>query len=57
MTLKQSIMGHSVSMMKDTRGSRIVRGAPRYDTNTRTVVRIHLDIHHLHGSDVSEDLL
>ena len=54
MELKQSTMGHSVSI--DTGGSHIVRAAPRYDTDTRTVVRIHLDIHHLHVSDVSEDL-
>ena len=57
MSLKQSTMGHSVSMMNDTGGGRRVRAAPRYNTDTRTVVRIHLDIHHLHGSDVSKDLL
>ena len=46
-------MGHSVSIMNDTGGSHVVRAAPICDTDIRTMARIYLDTHNVHGSDVS----
>ena len=47
MTLKPSAMGHTVSMMNDTKGSPVMSTV---NNNTLTMVRIQLDIHHVCGS-------
>ena len=56
MVLKQSAMGHTVSMINDASGSPVTRAASTVGSNAGacTVVRIYLDIHHVHGSNVSQ---
>ena len=49
--LKHSLMGHTVSMM-NARGSSVSRAALTDDSDCCIIVRIHLDIHHVQGSNV-----
>ena len=54
--LKQSTMGYTVSLIYDTGGSAVLRATSRFDSDDiHVMVRIYLDVHHLHGSNVSED--
>ena len=58
MALKQSAMGHIISMMNDTRRSIVVKAISTVDIRTMVRIRVHLDVHvhvhHIHGNNVSE---
>ena len=54
MVLKQSAMGHTVSMINDASGSPATRAESTVGSDACTVVRIYLDIHRVHGSNVSQ---
>ena len=50
--LKQSSMGHTVSMM-NAKGRSVSRAALTDDSDCCIIVRLHLEVHHVHESNVS----